>query len=111
MSHFERAAERYNERKHRRRILSRSRIRTRCGSWRTFERRFVPLPAPNHDVFWELRGEVPSDAEAHYWWTVLDCEGHLILSPGFRFVNRYAFVRCAVPWTEVDEGQPEYRFD
>lgn len=111
MSLYESAADRFDDRKHRRRLRSRSRIRTRSGSWRTFERRFVPLPAPNHDVLWELRGELPSDADPYYWWTVLDCEGRLLLSPGFRFVNRYAFVRCAVPWTEVDEKQPEYLYD
>ena len=32
-------------------------------------------------------------------------------SPGFRFVNRFAFVRCAKPWTDVDLHQPGYRYD
>lgn len=111
MSLYEWAADHYDDRKHRRRLRSRRRIRTRCGSWRTFERRFVPLPAPGHDYLWELRGEVPAGSDPHYWWTVLDCDGKLYLSPGFHFVNRFAFVRCAVPWTEVDERQPAYRYD
>lgn len=111
MSLYESASDRYDERKHRRRLRSRSRIRTRCGSWRTFERRFVPMPAPNHDLLWDIGGEVPKDADPHYWWTVLDCEGRINLSPGFRFVNRIAFIRCAVPWTADDERQPDYRYD
>ena len=82
--------------------------RKRCGSWRTFERRFQPLPAPNHDVLWELRGEVPADADYRYWWTVVDCDGRLYVTPGFRFVNRFAYIRCAVPWTDDDERQPDY---
>lgn len=88
-----------------------SKQRTRCGSWRTFERRFQPMPAPNHELLWELRGEVPADADYRYWWTVLDCEGRLYVSRGFRFVNRFAFIRCAVPWTDDDERQPDYRYD
>jgi len=84
--------------------------RIRTGSWSTFERRFNPLPAPHHDVLWDLH-ELPPDAEARYWWTVVDCDGRLYLTPGFRFVNRFAYVRCAVPWTSDDEGQPEYRYD
>jgi hypothetical protein len=86
------------------------RPRKRVGSWATFERRFDPLPAPNHDYLWDV-GTVQKDADFRYWWTVLDCEGRLSLSPGFRFVDRFAFVRCAKPWTDVDFQQPGYRYD
>ena len=84
--------------------------RTRCGRLNTFERRFAPLPAPDHDLLWEI-GQVPPGADDRYWWTVLDCDGRLYLSPGFRFVNRFAFVRCARAWTEDDQRQPDYRYD
>ncbi len=84
--------------------------RVRCGSWNTFDRRFEPLPAPDHDLLWEI-GQVPKGADYRYWWTVLDCEGHLYLSPGFRFVNRFAFIRCARPWTDDDQRQPDYWYD
>jgi hypothetical protein len=86
------------------------RPRKRVGSWATFERRFDPLPAPNHDYLWDV-GTVHEDADFRYWWTVLDCEGRLSLSPGFRFADRFAFVRCANPWTDVDFQQPGYRYD
>lgn len=82
--------------------------RTRCGSWRTFERRFQPLPAPNHDLLWELRGDVPEDVDYRYWWTVVDCDGRLYVTPGFRFVNRFAYIHCAVAWADDDERQPDY---
>lgn len=84
--------------------------RTRCGSWRTFERRFQPMPAPDHDVLWETH-QVPENPDCRFWWTVLDCDGRLLIAPGFRFVNRFAFIRCALPWTDEDEGQPDYVFD
>ncbi len=86
------------------------RPRTRMGSWTTFERRFDPMPAPDHDYLWVI-GTVTENADYRYWWTVLDCEGRLSLSPGFRFVNRFAFVRCAKPWTDVDFQQPGYLYD
>ncbi len=84
--------------------------RKRTGSWDTFERRFEPLPAPNHDYLWDI-GTVSQDIDERNWWTVLDCNGRLYLSPGFRFVDRYAFVRCAKPWTDIDYRQPGYRYD
>ncbi|MEQ1616368.1 MAG: hypothetical protein ABL904_26755 [Hyphomicrobiaceae bacterium] len=84
--------------------------RVRCGSWNTFERRFEPLPAPDHDLLWEV-GQVPKGADYRYWWTVMDWDGRFYISPGFRFVNRIAFVRCARPWTDDDQRQPDYRFD
>lgn len=85
--------------------------RTRCGSWRTFEHRFTPLPAPHHPLLWEVRGEVPSDTDHRFWWTVLDCDGRLFVTPGFRFVNRFAYIRCAVAWSDDDEWQPDYIYD
>jgi hypothetical protein len=85
--------------------------RTRCGSWRTFERRFLPRQAPHHDVLWEVRGEVPPNANHRYWWTVVDYDGRLYDTPGFRFVKRFAYIRCAVAWSDDDERQPDYVYD
>lgn len=85
--------------------------RSRCGSWNTFARRFRPMRAPHHHLLWAVRHEVPNDADPRHWWTVLDCEGRLYLTPGFRFVNRFAYVRCALPWTDADLEQPDYLYD
>lgn len=87
-----------------------SKRRILYGSWETFVERFGPLSAPDHDYLWEI-GQVPESPSHRYWWTALDCEGRLYLSPGFRFVNRFAFVRCARPWTEDDQRQPDYLYD
>ena len=87
-----------------------ARIRTRSGSWRTFERRFQPIDGPNGATYW--RGEqLPDDVDPRLVWTILDCDGHLYVSPGFRFVNRLDYVLCAVPWTDEDQQQPDYRYD
>ena len=85
-------------------------IRTRCGSWRTFERRFQPIDSPDGTVWWSY-GQLPKEVDPRLVWTILDCEGHLYVSPGFRFVNRVDYVLCAVPWSDDDERQPDYRYD
>ena len=90
-----------------RRITPRRRHHPR--SWDAFEQRFEPQPAADHDYLWEP-SQVPKDADGRYWWTVLDCDGGLHLAAGFRFVNRFAYVRCANPWTE-DDAATEYRYD
>jgi hypothetical protein len=93
-------------------VLGNSKIKVRrqhSKRWATFERRFHPLPAPGHDVLWEA-AEIPTSPDARYWWTVLDCDGRLYVVPGFWFVNRFAYVRCAKPWTEADV-HTEYRYD
>jgi hypothetical protein len=77
--------------------------------WAEFEQKFEPLPAPDHDYLWETH-PVPQDADGRFWWTVIDCDGRLYLATGFRFVNRFAYVRCANPWNEQDAGL-EYRYD
>lgn len=89
----------------------RPRCRTkRCGSWPVFERRFQPMEAPSHPLLWE-RADLPADLDHREWWTVLDCDGRLYVTPGFRFVNRFAFIRCAVPWSDEDETNTDYLYD
>ncbi|MGO9547086.1 MAG: hypothetical protein ACLPPF_20125 [Rhodomicrobium sp.] len=84
---------------------------TRARSWRVFERRFRPINRPEGIPLWdrfELRTQPPLDVRE--WWTVIDCDGHLYLSAGFRFVNRFGYVRCEVPWTEAG-AVTLYRYD
>ena len=85
-------------------------IRTHCGNWNTFERRFKPIDGPDGATYWG-REQLPKDVDRHLVWTILDCEGKLYVSPGFRFVNRIDYVLCTVPWTDDDVGQPDYRYD
>jgi hypothetical protein len=84
---------------------------TRARCWRVFERRFQPITRPDDSLLWEP-SEVPGDERDNYrhWWTVLDCDGRLYLSAGFRFVNRLGYVRCAVPWSDTDH-LIDYRYD
>jgi hypothetical protein len=81
----------------------------RPRSWETFEKLFEPIMRADDTVLWESN-EIPQDADAHYWWTVLDCDGRLLLAAGFHFVNRFAFVRCSRPWGGDWSEHPEYLY-
>ena len=86
------------------------RLRARVGSWSTFERRFKPINSPDDTVWWRF-AQLPKHVDPHLVWTILDCEGRLYVSPGFRFVNRIDYMLCQVPWTDEDQHQPDYRYD
>jgi len=83
--------------------------RTRAGSWRVFERRFRPVIREDGSLIWHI-DEVPRPVVGREWWTVVDCNGKLYLSAGFRFVNRIGYVRCTVPWSDTDQHR-DYRYD
>ena len=87
-----------------------SRRRIRIGSWRTFERRFAPIDSPDGTPYW-TREQLPKGIDEHYVWTIIDCDGKLYVSPGYRFVNRLDYVICRNAWTSHDERQPDYRYD
>lgn len=87
-----------------------TKLRTRAGTWRSFERRFQPIDSPDGTVYWRW-DELPTPIDPTRVWTIVDCDGRLYVTPGLRVVNRIDYVYCAVPWTEADERQPDYRYD
>ncbi len=83
---------------------------TRARSWNVFERRFRPIVSADGTPLWDLSELRPPDViNARHWWTVIDSDGRLYLSAGFHFVNRFAYVRCAAPWTSAD-ALVDYRY-
>lgn len=85
-------------------------LRTRCGCWSTFERRFRPIDGPEGALYWRF-DQLPRPLDARHVWTIVDSgDGKLYVSPGFRLVNRIDYVVCAVPWTDDDARQPDYRY-
>lgn len=88
-----------------------TRPRTRCGSWRTFERRFRPLDGPDGGAYWRY-DQLPKPLDLQRVWTIVDGgNGRLYVSPGLRSVNRLDYVYCAIAWTDDDARQPDYRYD
>lgn len=84
--------------------------RTRIGQWRTFERRFDPVDAPHGSLLHEAE-DLPKAVDEHLVWTVVDCDGRLYATPGYRFVNRLGYLVCTRPWDDDDQRQPDYRYD
>ncbi len=84
--------------------------RTRSGSWRTFERRFRPIDGPDGRDIGAASSYRKMSTRSRVW-TIIDCDGQLHVSPGYRFVNRVDYVLCEVPWTDEDTLQPDYRYD
>ena len=84
--------------------------RTRTGSWSTFERRFKPRLDDNNCPLVDLH-RLAQGIDATRIWTATDEDGRLYLNPGYRFVNRFAYVICERPWCEDDQGQPPYLYD
>ena len=78
--------------------------------WDTFEALFRPIKAPNGSWLWDLDA-LPETVEPREWWTVLDTEGELVVVAGFRFVNRFAYIRCRQLWDGAASEHPCYTFD
>lgn len=83
--------------------------RTRSGSWTDFERQFQPIIRDDGSLIWHAE-ELPCLVNSRHWWTVLDCDGRLYVSAGFRFVNRIGYLRTEIPWTEDDLAR-DWRYD
>jgi len=73
----------------------------------TFEKLFNSLEHHDGSPIYEP-WEVPKDADGRYWWTVLDCDGRLLLAAGFHFVNRIGYIKCERPWGGEWSDHPEY---
>ena len=77
--------------------------------WETFENLFEPTVRDDHTVLW-YPDEIGRDADARYWWTVLDCDGRLLLCAGFHFIDRFGYIQCANPWGGEWSEHPEYLY-
>lgn len=83
--------------------------RSRPGRFESFEKRYSPV-YKDETMLREL-----DDSEVHLSdpkrvWTVLDCDGKLILSPGFCYVNRFGYVLCEKPWPEAEADNTGYYY-
>ena len=90
-------------------VLPPKRDYRRPRRWETFEKLFEPIMRDEETVLWEP-WEVPRDTDARHWWTVLDCDGRLLLCAGFHFVDRFGYIQCAKPWGGEWSAHPEYLY-
>ncbi len=83
--------------------------RRAARTWHDFERRFHPIVRADGSLIWH-NDEIPRPIELRTWWTILDCDGRLYVSPGIRWVNRIGYLRTRLPWTRADEPH-DWRYD
>lgn len=77
---------------------------------KTFDRLFQPIERDDDGaIMWEPH-EVPKDADGRFWWTVIDCDGRLLLAAGFHIVNRLGYVKCRNGWAGEWSDHPEYYY-
>lgn len=90
-------------------------------NWDEWKLRFQPKANPNIAVevfdglMFETFGEELSQVTAaptENVWTVLDCDGEMVVSSGLHFVNRMGYFICEVPYTgemcEFTDGDDEF---
>lgn len=78
--------------------------------WETFDRLFAPIERDDDGaIMWEPF-EVPKDADARFWWTLIDCDGRLLLGAGFHIVNRLGYVLCRNGWDGEWSNHAEYYY-
>lgn len=70
-------------------------------SFDAFEKRYSPLGNGEGSILLETYGadfDKVRDADESKVWTLLDCEGVLLVASGFHFVNRLNYILTAKPW-------------
>jgi hypothetical protein len=80
-----------------------------------FESRFRPLPHPTapggasfDGTMLETYGKDVAHVQETYArapltvWTVLDCDGRLIITNGFHFVNRFGYIITEIPFDAAE---------
>lgn len=82
-------------------------------SYEKFEEEFIPvlhgetvcgIPEALETYGPELeKVQAQVDKDPHFVWTVLDCDGKLILAAGFHYVNRFLYVISKNPWVTGEE--------
>lgn len=77
--------------------------------WQTFKKLFQPIMTAN-ETFGRDVDDVPEGADGRFWWTIIDCDGRLLLAAGFHIVNRLGYVKCRNAWAGERSSHPEYYY-
>lgn len=80
------------------------------GSFTNFERRYAPVITQEGQMALEWDDPLLKDIDVYFIWTIVDCDGMLILTPGLATVNYFARVLCRNPWGPDEEFNTGYRY-
>ena len=74
-------------------------------SFETFEKRYAPI-SRDGDIIFETYGsdlDTIKRADSKNLWTLLDCDGRLIIASGFHYVNRMGYILTERQWKDEFE--------
>jgi len=79
----------------------------RAGTWRVFERRYSPIYPRGEDdnCLIQTRDGIPEGTPDSKVWSVVDCDGKLIIVPGYAMVNWFAYIITLNPLSERDQDR------
>lgn len=82
---------------------------SRAGTYATFDRRYKPIPLPDHSICRDWYDPIFKNADEHLVWTIVQGDtGRLYLTPGYATVNYIARVLCEKPWPDDEITKPGY---
>jgi len=73
----------------------------RMGKYSTFEKRYHPLMREDGSVLYETYGadlRQVLDTPVIRVWTIVDCDGKLVITAGYHIVNRMNYIITKYPW-------------
>jgi hypothetical protein len=83
----------------------------KCGSWSEFVRRFDPIDNPLYaDTILIEQHDMVECPPEHVWTIVDDGEGGWLVTEGWHFVNRLAYVVARNPRVDCDTTYKTYRY-
>jgi len=75
-------------------------------SYSTFEKKYKPEIKEDGSVLFETYGydlEQVINTKYNHIWTLLDCDGKLIITAGYHIVNRMNYMITMKPWNSNTE--------
>ena len=72
----------------------------------TFEKTYKPIEKESGSIMFETYGadlEKILKTDNHLVWTIVDCDGKLVICAGYHLVNRMNYVITEKPWFNIEE--------
>jgi len=70
-------------------------------SYSTFEKKYIPIENKDGDILYETYGKDVTkvlDTPVDHVWTIVDCDGKLVITAGYHIVNRMNYMITMKPW-------------
>jgi hypothetical protein len=74
--------------------------------YETFEKSYLPIIRKDGTILFETYGKDLEQIKRTFpskVWTLLDCDGKLVVGAGYHYVNRMNYIVTAKPWESGEE--------